>query len=123
MEDYDPNKRYFGPQGSQLCKVIPEYPPTVPQLKGVFNRSGYNHDKGFTGKRRKGFFGWLKDAWERWGIDDRFLEDMQLGIEAALMSGEITEDQAEIAHAYAKLAHKSVRAAGWTFFRTGEEDA
>lgn len=123
MEEYDPNKRYFGPQGSQLCKIIPPSPPGMDQLIPVYNKPAYNHDVGYTGKRRSGFFGKLKDAWERWGIDKDFLIEMVDGIQDAFHEGEITESEFKVAMAYARLAYKAVRAAGWTFFRTGDEHA
>jgi len=42
MEPYDPDKRYFGPQGSRLCSIIPEYPIGIPQAQPLFNYAGYS---------------------------------------------------------------------------------
>ena len=120
MEPYDPDKRYFGPQGSPLCKLIPEAPPTVPQLEPVFNRAAYNHDVGYSGKRKSGILGYIKDFFERKRIDEKFLDDMELGIMQYLAEDKITEEQADIALLYAKIAYKAVRKLGWTFYRKGE---
>lgn len=120
MEPYDPDKRYFGPQGSPLCKLIPEAPPTVPQLESVFNRAAYSHDGGYEGNRRSGLRGLIKDYFERRRIDKKFLDDMELGIMQYLSEGKITEEQTDIALLYANVAYKAVRKLGWTFYRKGE---
>jgi len=117
MEPYDPDKRYFGPQGSPLCRLIPEAPPTVPQLEPVFNRAAYNHDVGYSGKRKKGILG---EYFERKRIDEKFLYDMELGIMQYLAEDKITEEEADISILYASIAYKAVRKLGWTFYRKGE---
>jgi len=120
MEPYDPNKRYFGPQGSPICKLIPEAPPTVPQLEPVFNRAAYTHDVGYSGTKERGFLGWIKNYIERKNIDQKFIDDMTLGIMQYLAEEKITEDEADISLLYAELAYKAVRKLGWTFYRKGE---
>lgn len=117
MGPYDPTKRYFGPQGSQLCKVIPEYPIGIPTLKSVFNKAAYHHDVGYTGERRSGFWGKILDAIERRKIDKKFKEDMIAGIAYQESKRIISEEQADDAIDYAELAYSAVRLGGWTFFR------
>ncbi len=122
MESYDPNKRYFGPQGSRLCNIIPAYPPGVLPCKAIFNKAGYNHDGGYNGKRRSGFFGRILDAYDRWRIDQELLTELQDGIKALYDEGMISFEQAKASHAYANLAYNAIRAGGWLYFRTGEDN-
>lgn len=117
MEAYNPNERYFGPQGHWSSKFIPPYPLGIHILKDCFNLAAYNHDKGYEGKQRSGFIGIIKDQWERWSIDKKFLREMNEGIEQAFYDGKINSLQKKIAADYANIAYEAVRALGWTFFR------
>lgn len=119
--NYDPNKRYFGPQGNWLSEIIPPFPKGMPQLRHIFNYAGYNHDNGYTGKRRSGFFGKITDAWERYQIDKEFLRELEDGIKNAFEARMINADQYADATMYARTAYAAVRAGGWAFFRTSEE--
>lgn len=119
MKPYDPSKRYFGPQDHWLCDFIPEFPPNMPVLRLKFNKPAYNHDAGYEGEKRSGFMGRIKDAWERWAIDKRFLFELNTGIEEAFNDHQITCKQMQEATAYAKAAYLAVRAVGWSFFRRG----
>lgn len=114
---YDPNIRYFGPQGSKLCAIIPEYPKGIPQARNIFNIPAYSHDKGYEGERRKGFFGWIKDAIERRKIDKEFLSSMLDGISSACDRGILSPEEADECDDYAYLAYDAVRIGGWAFFR------
>jgi len=117
MLPYDPKQRYFGPQGSDLCYLIPPAPPGVPQLAGVFNKAAYTHDVGYSGKPCP----WWKQWFIRRAIDKKFLEDLHQGIITAYTMGELSEFQADIAEAYAEAAYKAVRLGGWSFFRKESE--
>jgi hypothetical protein len=117
MEPYNPNERYFGPQGHWLNIFIPPYPLGIQILKDNFNLAAYNHDKGYEGQARSGFMGKIRDQWERWGIDKTFLSEMNEAIEQAYYNEEITSFQKKIAADYANIAYDAVRALGWTFFR------
>jgi hypothetical protein len=119
MEPYNPNERYFGPQGHWLCAFIPEFPRGMPVLRQKFNKPAYNHDGGYEGEKRSGFMGKIRDQWERWGIDKTFLREMNEGINQDFMDGQITKEQLRIAADYANLAYNAVRAFGWSFFRKG----
>lgn len=122
MEPYNPDKRYFGPQGSRLCAIIPEYPRGVPQVRYIFNMAGYNHDGGYEGERRKGFFGWLRDVHERYTVDKKLLEDLLNGIDGACERGIITPAEADDCDNYAHQAYIAIRAGGWVYFRKGNEE-
>lgn len=115
---YDPTKRYFGPQGSQLCKFIPEYPLGLPTLRSAFNKAAFHHDVGYTGEKRSGFFGGILDAIERRKLDKQFKQAMYSGIAYQLSKNLINEEEADRAADYADLAYSAVRLGGWTFFRT-----
>lgn len=121
MKPYDPDKRYFGPQGSKLCAIIPEYPRGIPQIQQVFNKAGYNHDGGYEGEKRKGFWGWFKDARDRYRIDKKLLADLLSGIDYACERGMITGPEADECDAYAHQAYIAIRAGGWMYFRTDGE--
>lgn len=120
MLPYDPTKRYFGPQGSDLCYLIPEAPLGIPQLKPVFNKAAYSHDVGYSGLRRTGWLAWILDAIERRNIDKKFKSDILKGVTQYFVEGLIDDDEADEAEDFADLAHLAVRLGGWTFFRTDE---
>lgn len=120
MEPYDPNKRYFGPQGSKLCAIIPEYPKGIPQARPVFNYAGYLHDGGYTGERRSGFMGWLWDAKDRYQIDKEMLANIKKGTKRLQKVGGITKEEAEECIGYGKLAYGAIRLGGWNFFRVSD---
>jgi len=122
MEPYDPNKRYFGPQGSKLCAIIPEYPLGIPQAQPIFNRGGYVHDRGYEGERRGGFFGWWWDACERRKIDKQLLTDLLTGIDHACERGELSVAEADRCDTYAHLAYDAIRVGGWVFFRKSNSE-
>ena len=118
MKPYDKTKRYFGPQGSPLNRLIPEAPPTVPILKEVFNKAGYNHDSGYEGEKSTvPFLGKIANYFARKAIDVEFLREMDDGILSYAEQGLITPEQEAISLKYAMLAYKAVRLGGWTFYR------
>ncbi len=121
VEPYDPKKRYFGPQGSPLCRFIPESPIGIPQLQPVFNIAAYNHDAGYEGCRRSGWFSYILDAMERREIDRKFKRDIMEGITKYFIESRINDDEADTAEEYAELAYNAVRLGGWSFFRTDEK--
>lgn len=121
MEPYDQTKRYFGPQGSWLCKLIPEFPAGIPQAQPIFNRGGYTHDRGYEGNKTGGFWGWLRDAMDRRKVDRQLLTDLLVGIAHAEDQGILSESEADRCDDYAHLAYDAIRAGGWMFFRKKEE--
>jgi len=121
MEPYDPNKRYFGPQGSWLCKLIPEYPAGIPHAQPIFNEAGYHHDVGYEGEERKGFFGWILDAMERRKIDIKLFNDLLDGINTYEEQGILSEEEADTCEAYAKVSYEAIRAGGGFFFRKNKD--
>ena len=121
MKPYDPNKRYFGPQGSWLCKLIPEYPKGIPQARPIFNFAGYNHDGGYEGNGRSGFWGWIYDAIERRNIDKALLNDLLEGIISYEEQGILSEEEADECAEYAYVAYEAIRAGGGFFFRQDKD--
>jgi hypothetical protein len=118
MGPYDSTKRYFGPDGSALCKLIPTHPPDIPQLEDVFNRSGYHHDGGYEG---------TKSWWRVWynkqsrhKVDVAFLDNMLAGIDQYLFEDKINREEADEAIDFAYTAYTLVRAGGWAFYKTSE---
>jgi len=122
MEEYNKDKRYFGPQGSWLCKVIPEFPPGIPKAQPIFNRGGYVHDRGYEGTKTKGFWGWLKGAIDRRRVDQQLLSDLLNGIQHACERGILSEEEANRCDDYAHLSYTAIRGAGWAFFRTTKNE-
>jgi hypothetical protein len=121
MEPYDPNKRYFGPQGSPLNKLIPQAPPTMPILQPVFNKAAYEHDCDYEGEKKKGIFGKLQNILDRRNADIKFRDKMLQGIYIAADKGTISPEQEVFAIKYAKAAYIAVRAGGWAFYKTNKD--
>jgi hypothetical protein len=121
MEPYDPKKRYFGPQGSPLNKLIPQAPPTMPILQPVFNKAAYNHDCAYEGKKEKGILGKIINILNRRKADIAFKDQMLAGINQAYYDDVISEEQKDFADKYAKTAYAAVRLGGWAFYKTSKD--
>jgi len=115
MEPYNQYKRYLGPQGHWLTKLIPEVPPGCEEIQPYWNRAAYNHDCGYEGKKESGFWGRLKNFFKRRKIDVQFYEELLLGVEA--VKERLTFDQYQNAKAYANIIYTAVRSGGWKFYR------
>jgi len=118
MGPYDPQLRYFGPDGSVLCKLIPTHPPDIPQLEDVFNRSAYHHDVGYAGTKTWWNF-WFNQR-SRHKVDVAFLDNMLAGIDQYLFEDKINREEADEAIDFAYIAYNVVRASGWVFYKTDE---
>ena len=120
MEEYDPKKIYLGPNGHWSKDFIPKTPIGVPQVHSYWNKAAYDHDCGYEGTREKGWFGWIKNFFNRKKIDDKFHADLYTGVQKVEHS--LTDQQIEDAYDYADLVYNSVRTLGWSFYRTGKKD-
>jgi len=117
MNKYDPDIRYFGPQGeSKMNQFIPAFPPGCEIVKDAYNRAGWLHDGGYDGCRRTGVWGWIKDLLERRSIDLDF-RDYMLNANESIRNS----DDRKTADLFAEAAFIAVRAGGWKYFRTGEK--
>ena len=129
MKPYDPNKRYLGPQGSQLNKYIPETPPNAPsKLKELWNEAAYYHDCDFEGDDYAGFWGWLKKWTNKEQVKKEILDANNRFSQKLILAVERTKDQMSmnermIAYSYAKIVHEAVDRFGWAFYKTGGSDA
>jgi hypothetical protein len=121
MQPYDKDKRYFGPQGSPLNKLIPQAPPTMPILQPVFNRAAYDHDGAYEGEKKKGILGKIINFLERRKADIAFRDKMIEGIHLAGVKGTISVEQEVFAKKYAKTAYAAVRLGGWVFYKTEKD--
>lgn len=129
MTAYDPEKVYLGPNGHWSKKFIPKTPLGIPQVHPYWNKAAYNHDTGYEGETYSSRASWWnpfakiaairKDRKYRKQIDDNFLEALLVGIDKVKHT--LTQDQIERAEEYADVVYESVRALGWSFYRTGKE--
>lgn len=119
MKPYDSEQNYFGAEGTLLCKLLGDVLEFAPAIRNGINVAAFNHDVGYTGTKQTGFFGWIKDYFERKRLDRQFFSDMEDTIIAAELLCKITQKEADIAINLADIAYDAVRAGGWTFYRTG----
>lgn len=125
---YDPTIDYFGPQGSKLNKYIPDFPPVLNRASGNvkalvkdgFNYAAFKHDLAYDGEREKGFFGFFRNLLNRRKADKAFLKNMLTTIDN--YSDFLSPNEIEGSKQYAFTAYYAVRAAGWTFYRTGKKE-
>ena len=108
---------------SAHCRVFAELlnqlTEQFPELFEYINRSAYNHDLGYEGKRRRWWFFWI-DYSERKDIDVNFYNSMLDGVEA--MGHRLNDRQKVLAYQLIEKAYQTVRASGWIYFRTQQED-
>ena len=128
MKPYDPKKRYLGPQGHWLTKVIPEFPPGCEVVQPYWNEAAYNHDTDYEGEDYKGFWGWVKKWLNREQVeearklsDDKFYFALVRGIKA--VKSELKQEQRLIAEKYANIVYQSVRKGGWAFYKVSMEES
>ena len=115
MEPYNQFKRYLGPQGHWLNKLIPEFPIGCEVVQPLWNKAAYNHDCGYEGKKEQSFLAWLKNFLTRRKIDVQFYEELLLGVEE--VKEKLTFQQYQNAKAYANIIYTAVRTGGWKFYR------
>jgi len=125
FEKYDPDTKYFGPQGHSASKYIHigvEMMPINPDLKDCFedmlNRAGYAHDKAYHGERRSGFFGLWIDELARRQADKKLRNEIKYW--AFEYKDWLYQYEFKAVLGFAKATYHSIRKAGWIFFRTGE---
>ena len=125
MNPYDPNKRYLGPQGHWLNKVIPEYPLGAPaELKELWNQAAYRHDEDFEGDEFVGFWGWVKKYNNRKEVrreiekaNLKFGNSLILAVEKT--RSQMVPHEVMIAFKYANIVKDSVDKFGFAFYKTG----
>lgn len=125
--NYDPSKKYFGPQGNWLSKIIPTYPPGLKCLEDDWNYCAWKHDKAYSGKPKNGlflriFFYLTKsehgiDYQERRESDLAFYNGLIASVDKAFIKEEIDLMQRRIAEAYAVVVYESIRTGGVLFYK------
>lgn len=118
---YNPKVRYFGPQGSWLCKIIPAYPPGLKGLEDRWNYIAFIHDVDYSTNKKISWFTrllWLvignsgKDD-----ADSRFYSGMCAEINKSIIADEISVISREYAYEYAMLSYEAVRKSGALFYK------
>lgn len=122
MEPYDSKKNYFGAEGTLMCEILGEILDFAPDIRPGINAAAYNHDVGYSGSKKTGWIDRIKNFFERKRIDKQFYTDMEEAIIAAELLCKLTQKEADLAISLADISYKAVRAGGWTFYRTGENN-
>ena len=119
MRPYDPNQNYFGAKDTKLEKILAEILKNMPAIRDGWNEAAYRHDLAYCGKRRTGFFGWIKDAIERRGADLQFRDELLSEVEDAERTGRLSTTCADRAADLAEVAYAAVRVGGVLHYKKG----